>query len=65
MFTDIAGTREIKYQGQTKVASAALQEDIDLSKARGRKPRSEITWFFRLGVRRWASNPTLGKKFKT
>ena len=39
----MVGTEEIKYPGQTKVASAALQEDIDLSKARGRKPQSQIT----------------------
>ena len=56
---DMAGTGEIKYPERTKVASAALQEDIDLLKARGRKPRSQITWSSGLGVRRWASNPSL------
>jgi hypothetical protein len=34
----MADIGKIKYLGQTKVASAALQEDNDLSKARGRKP---------------------------
>ena len=33
---DRAGTGEIKYPGRTKGASAALQEDIDLSKGRER-----------------------------
>ena len=28
---DMEGTREIKYLGQTRVASAALLEDIDMS----------------------------------
>ena len=32
-----------QYPGRTKVTSAALQEDIDLSEARGIKPRSQIT----------------------
>ena len=45
-------------------ASAALQEDIDLSKARGRKRQSQITWSSRLGVRRWASNPSLVKQIQ-
>jgi hypothetical protein len=35
---DIAGTEEIKYLGQTKTSTAALQFDIGLSRARGRKP---------------------------
>ena len=54
-----------KNPGRTKVASAALQEDIALTKARGRKPRSKITWSSRLGVRLWASNPSPGKIFKS
>ena len=33
----MAHTRELKPSGQTKVTSAALQEDTDYSKARGRK----------------------------
>ena len=33
----MAGTGEIKYPERIKVASTALQEDIDFSKARGRK----------------------------
>jgi len=35
---DMVGTGEIKYPGRTKTITAALQFDIDLSKARGRKP---------------------------
>ena len=50
MLIRLAGIEGIKYSGQTKVASASLQEDIDLSKARGRKPRSQITWPSRLGM---------------
>ena len=40
-----------KYPRADKVASVALQEEIDLLKARGRKPRSQINWSSRLGVR--------------
>ena len=40
---DIVGVGEVKYPGKIKVVSALLQEDIDLSKARGRKPRSQIS----------------------
>ena len=61
---DMVGTGEIKYPGRTKLASAALQEDIELSKARGRKPRWQITWSSRLRVRRWASNPSLVKQIQ-
>jgi len=35
---DMVGTREIKYLGGTKTSTAAWQSDIDLSRARGRKP---------------------------
>ena len=35
---DMVGTGEIKYRGQTKTSTAALQFDIGLSRARGRKP---------------------------
>ena len=61
---DMVGTGEIKYPGRTKVASAALQKDIDLSKARGRKSQSQITRSSRLMVRRCASNQSPGKTFK-
>ena len=64
MFIKYGGWRGNKHLWRTKVASAALQEDIDLSKARGRKPQWQITCSSRLGVRRWASNPSLGKIFK-
>jgi hypothetical protein len=33
----------------TKTSTAARQFDIDLSRARGRKPWPKITWFPRLG----------------
>jgi len=35
---DMAGTGEIKYPGQTKTSTAALQFDIGLSRAREREP---------------------------
>jgi hypothetical protein len=35
---DMVGTGEIKYPGQTKTSTAALQFDIGLSRGRGRKP---------------------------
>jgi len=35
---DMVGTGEIKYPGWTKTSTAARQFDIDLSRARGRKP---------------------------
>jgi hypothetical protein len=35
---DMAGAGEIKYPGQTKTSTAVLQFDIDLSRAKGRKP---------------------------
>jgi len=43
-------TGEIKYPGWTKTSPAARQFDIDLSRARGRKPWPKITWSSRLGV---------------
>jgi len=36
--SDMVGTGEIKYPGWTKTSTAARQFDIDLSRARGRKP---------------------------
>jgi hypothetical protein len=47
---DMAGIREIKYPGRTKTSTAALQFDIGLSRAGGRKPWPKITWSNRLGV---------------
>ena len=43
MLIRLDGYHEIKYPGQTKVVSAALQENTDLSKATG-KPQSQIAW---------------------
>jgi len=34
----MVGTREIKYPEWTKTSTAGQQFDIDLSRARGRKP---------------------------
>jgi len=45
----MVGTGEIKYPGRTITSTAAQQFDIDLSRARGRKPSSKITWSHRLG----------------
>jgi len=35
---DVVGTGEIKYPGRIKTSTAARQFDVDLSRARGRKP---------------------------
>jgi hypothetical protein len=42
-----------------------LQFDIDLSRARGRKPWSKITWSSRLGVDAAGQPPAHRKKKKT
>jgi hypothetical protein len=52
--TDVEGTREIKYQGQTKTSTAALRLTEGSVKARERKPRKKITWSSRLGAVRRA-----------
>ena len=52
------GYRVIKSSWRTKVASAVLQEDIELSKVSGRKPLSQITWPYKLG------GEIFGKTFK-
>jgi len=44
------GTGEIKYPVWTKTSTAARQLDIDLSRAKGRKPLPKITWSSRLMV---------------
>jgi hypothetical protein len=46
----MVGTGKIKYPGWTKTGTAARQFDIELSRERGRKPRTKITWPSRLGV---------------
>jgi len=46
----MAGTGGKKKPGRTKTSTAALQFDIGLSRATGRKLRSKITWSSRLGV---------------
>jgi hypothetical protein len=47
---DMGGTGEIKYPRQTKTSTAALRFAEGSVRARGRKPRRQITWFSRLGV---------------
>ena len=51
----MAGTGEINYPRWTKTSTAALQFDSGISRARGRKPWSKITWSSRLGG--WRSRP--------
>jgi len=46
----MVGTGETKYPGWTKTSTAARQFDIELSRARGRKALSKITWTSRLRV---------------
>ena len=55
---DMAGTGEIKYPGRTKTSTAALQFDTVVSRARGRKPSSKITWSSGLGVDAAGQPPT-------
>ena len=55
---DMEGTGEIKYPGQTKTSTAALWFAEGSVRARGRKPRRQITWSSRLGVVRGASYPS-------
>ena len=52
---DMAGTGEIKYPRRTKTSTAALQFDTGVSRARGRKLWSKITWCSSLGG--WCSRP--------
>jgi len=56
------GTGEIKYPGQTKTSTAALQFDTGVSRARGRKPQPKITWSSRLGVSAAGQPPAHRKK---
>ena len=53
---------EIKYPGRTKTSTAALQFDTGVSRARGRKPWSKITWSSRLGVDAAGQPPSHRKK---
>ena len=48
---------KIKYPRQTKVAYAALQKDMTYQR-RG-KPRSQIPWPCRLGLRHCTNNPSV------
>ena len=59
---DMAGTGEIKYPGRTKTSTAALQFDTGVSRARGRKTWSKITWSSRLGVDTAGQPPAHRKK---
>ena len=56
---DMEGTREIKYPRQTKTSTTALRLTEGSVKARGRKPRKQITWSSRFGVMRRASYPSM------
>ena len=53
-----------KIPGADQSSICWLAEDNDGSKGRERKSPSQITWSFRLGLRRWVSNLSLGKTFK-
>ena len=55
MSPDMDGTGEIKHPGQTKTSTTALGLTEGSVKARGRKPRKQITWSSRLEVMRKAS----------
>ena len=61
---DMESIGEIKYLGQTKTSTAALQLTEGSVKARGRKPRKQITWSSRLGVMQRASYPFMENSFK-
>ena len=58
------GTGEIKYPGQTKTSTAALQLTEGSVKASGIKPGKQITWSSRLGVMQRASYPSMENFFK-
>jgi hypothetical protein len=51
---DMAGTGEIKYSGQTKTSTVALQWTEESAKSRGRKPPKQSAWSSRLEVGRRA-----------
>ena len=53
------GNGEKKYPGQTKTSTAALRLTEGSAKARGRKPRKQITWSSMMGVKRRASYPSM------
>jgi len=61
---DMGDTGEIKYPGKTKTSTTALWLAEGSVRARGRKPRRQITWPSRLGVVRGASNPSMEKELK-
>jgi len=61
---DMEGTGEIKYPGQTKTSTAALRLTEGSVKARGRKPRKQITWSSRLGVMQRARYPSMENFYK-
>jgi len=58
----MAGNGEIKYLGRTKTSTAALRFDTGVSRARGRKPWSKITWSSTLGVDAAGQPPAHRKK---
>jgi len=58
----MVGTGEIKYPGRTKTSTAALQFGTGVSRDRGRKSSSKITWTFRFGVDAVGQPPAHRKK---
>jgi len=60
----MGGTGEIKYPGQTKTSTASLRFAEGSVRARGRKPRRQITWSSRLGVVRGAGYPSTENEYK-
>jgi hypothetical protein len=54
----MTGTGEIKSPGRIKISTAALQFYTGVSRARGRKPSSKITWSSRLEVDAAGQHPT-------
>jgi len=58
----MVGTGEIKYPGWTKTSTAARQFDIDLSRARGRKPDQKLPGPPGWGLMQRASSSLIIKK---
>jgi hypothetical protein len=63
-FPRYRGQRGKKYPGQTKNSPAALRFAEGPIRARGRKPRRQITLSSRLGVVQRASYPSTEKEYK-
>ena len=61
---DMGDTGEIKYLGQTKTSTTTLWLAEGSVRARGRKPRRQVTWPSRLGVVRGGSYPFTENRIK-